>query len=76
MHALQQAFVITNSCLWVYVFPLGIRLYGMKEERCASHKGPERSCGGKVRLSPPLPLSLSGGSRQRVYEETGLTEMD
>ena len=50
--------------LWVYVFDLGISLYGMKVERCALHKGPGRSCSRTIQFSPPPPppLSLAEGS--------------
>jgi len=56
--------------VWVYVCVcslglsysyvlLGFYLYGYtEEERCASHKGPGRSCGGSICFSPPLRISL------------------
>jgi len=80
------------SCNWVYVilmfFPiclwysyvlsgLRISLNGMEEERCDSHKGPGRSCGGKMCFPPlpppppppePLPLSLADGSDCRCAD--------
>ena len=30
-----------------------------EEERCTSHTGPGRSCGGKICFPPPLPLSIA-----------------
>jgi len=61
--------------LWVYVcvvplglcysyvlLDLGIRLYRMDKERSASHKGAGRSCGGKIRFSPPPPINLAEDS--------------
>jgi len=56
--------------LWVYVcvFLSGyvilmifqVCVYGYtEEERCASHKGPGRSGGGKIHFSPPLIHSLA-----------------
>jgi len=32
-------------------------------------------CGGNLRFSTPPPLGFSGGSRQGVYGDTGITEM-
>jgi hypothetical protein len=40
-------------------FELGLRLYGMEEERQTSHKGQGKSCGWKIGFSPPLPFSLA-----------------
>jgi len=34
----------------------------MEEERCDSHRGPGRSCGGKIRFSPPPPVSSAEAS--------------
>jgi len=50
------------SSLWVNGILMFLRVcvYGYtEEERCASHKGPGRSCGGKIRFSRPPPLSLA-----------------
>jgi hypothetical protein len=50
------------SFLWVYGILMFLRVcvYGYtEEEKCASHKGPGRSCGGKIRFSPPPPLRVA-----------------
>jgi len=48
----------------------------MIQERCVSHKGPGRSCGGTICFSPPL-LTLAweagrGGSTQRCKDNRGI----
>jgi len=62
--------------LWVYVFPVGIKLDRMTEERSASHKGPGRSCGGKILFSPPLPVDLAWGSWRGAYGKEWVMETD
>jgi len=46
---------------------LGIRLNWMKEERCAMHKEPGRSSGGKICFLLPAALALACGSRREAY---------
>jgi hypothetical protein len=64
--------------LFLSSFEFGYKvLWDIEEERCASHKGPGRSCGGKIRFSPPL-LTFAGeaGGRGKVSRDTWITGVD
>jgi len=58
------------------VFPLGIGLYRIQDERCAWQQWPGRSCGGKICFSPSLTLHFTGWSWQGACGIAGIMVMD